>query len=156
MRGDIERGIALRRKAVELAPNDFSAVGGLAARLINIGQEQEAVVLFERAIRLSPKPPWWLTFTYGLALHLVERNEEAAEWLKKAVGQRPKGANTHARLAAVYVDLDRMDEAKVAADEALRLNPRFSVNKHQKIFHFQDPERNVWLKDLLLRAGLPE
>ena len=65
-------------------------------------------------------------------------------------------AEIHARLAAVYVDLDRMGEAKVAAAEALRLNPSFSVGAHQKVFQLQDSKRNVWLKDLLVRAGLPE
>jgi TolB-like protein/class 3 adenylate cyclase len=156
MRGDVEQGIALRRKAVELAPNDFSAVGGLAARLINIGQEQEAVELFERALRLSPNPPSWMLFSYGLGLHLVGRKEDAAEWLKKAIGKSPKRADIHARLAAVYVDLGRMGEAKAAAAEALRLKPSFSVSAHQKVFQLQDPERNAWLKDLLLRASLPE
>ncbi len=97
-----------------------------------------------------------MPFAYGVALHLVGRKEDAAEWLKKAIGRSPKRADIHARLAAVYVDLDRMGEAKVAADEALRLNPSFSVSTHQKTFQFQDPKRNAWLKDLLVRAGLPE
>ncbi len=79
-----------------------------------------------------------------------------AEWLKKAIGRSPKRADIHARLAAVYVDLDRMGEAKAAADEALRLSPGFSVSAHQKFFQFQNPERNAWLNDLLVRAGLPE
>ncbi len=156
MRGDREQGIALRRKAVELAPNDFAAVGGLAFSLGEIDQEQEAVELFEHAIRLNPNPPSWVPVWYGHALHLAGQKEKAAEWLKKAIGRSPKRAYIHARLAAVYVDLDRMSEAKAATDEALRLNPRFSVSSLQKIFQFQDPKRNAWLKDLLMRAGLPE
>ena len=55
LNGQGERAIALRRKAVELAPNDLAAVAGLATRLKDFGGEQEAVKLFEQAMRLSPK-----------------------------------------------------------------------------------------------------
>ncbi len=100
-----ERGTELRRKAIELAPNSFAAVAGLAMRLKEFGREQEAIELFEKAIRLSPKHPWWLPFGYGLALHLVDRMEDAVETYGKTIGLSPKNANTHARLAALYVDL---------------------------------------------------
>ena len=58
---------------------------------------------------------------------------------------------------AVYVDLDRMDDARAALDEVLRLHPRLTVREFQQLgYLFQDPKRNDWYKDLLARAGLPE
>ncbi len=151
-----ERGIKLRRKAIELAPSDFATVVGLAMRIKDFGQEQEAVDLFEQAMRLSPKHPWYLPFGYGLALHLVGRKEEAAATYQKAIGLSPKTARIHARLAAVSVDLDRMDEAGAAADEAMRLNPKLTASRYMKSYSLHDPARDAWYKDLLLRAGLPE
>ena len=151
-----ERGTELRRKAIELAPNSFAAVGGLALRLKEFGREQEAIELFEKTIRLSPKHPWWLPFGYGLALHLVGRKEDASETYRKALGLNSKNANTHARLAALYVDLGRLDEAKASGQETLRLMPKFSVSRYQKSYPLNDPKRVAWYKDLLLRAGLPE
>ena len=151
-----ERAIELRRKAIELAPNDFSTVAGLAMRLKELGREQEAVELFEHAMRLSPKHPWWVPFGYGLALHLVGRKEEAIETYKKVISLRPKNANTYARLAALYVDLGRIDDAKAGAQETLRLTPKFSISRYQKSYPLNDPKRVAWYKDLLLRAGLPE
>ncbi len=151
-----ERGIKLRRKAIEFAPNDFAAVVGLAMRIKDFGQEKEAVDLFEQAMRLSPKHPWYLPFGYGLALHLVGRKEEAAATYKKAIGLSPKTARIYARLAAVSVDLDRMDEARAAADEAMRLNPKLTASRYMKSYSLHDPARDAWYKDLLLRAGLPE
>ena len=62
----------------------------------------------------------------------------------------------HARLAAVSVDLDRMDEARAAADEAMRLNPKLTASRYMKSYSLHDPARDAWYKDLLLRAGLPE
>ena len=83
--GDLDQAIEYRRKAIELAPNAFTTVGGLAIRLSEANQEQEAVELFERAIRLSPKHPWWVEFGYGMALHLVGRKEEAVETYKRGL-----------------------------------------------------------------------
>ncbi len=125
-------------------------------RIKDFGQEQEAVDLFEQAMRLSPKHPWYLSFGYGLALHLVGRMEEAVATYKKAIGLSPKTARIHARLAAVFVDLGRMDEAKAAVDEAMRLNPKLTASRYMKSYSLHDPERNAWYKDLLLRASLPE
>ena len=128
----------------------------MAFRLNEFGQEQEAVELFEHSLRLSPKPPWWVPAGYGYALHLVGRKQEAVEWLKKAIALKPKRAGIRARLAAVYTDLGQMNEATAVAVEVLRIRSKFSVSKYQKSDHFQDPKRNAWLKDLMVRAGLPE
>lgn len=154
--GDLTRGIELRKKAVELAPNNFMSAAGLANRMNYVGLEQEAIELFERAIRLSPKHPFWVPRGYGLALHLTGRKQEALEWLKKAKSLRPKHVSVHAYLVAALVDLDRMGDARAAADELLRLNPKFTASRFlQEGYEFQDPERNDWFKNLLVRAGLP-
>ena len=116
-----ERAIEVRRKAIELAPNDFSTLAGFATRLNEIDQGQKAVELFERAIRVAPIHPWWVDSGYGLALHLVGRKDEAVEAYEKAIALNPKDGRSPTRLAAVYVDLGRMDEAKAAAEKVLGL-----------------------------------
>ena len=77
--GEIDKAIELKHKGIELAPNSFVALAGLAIRLVELEREQEAIELFERAIRVSPKHPWWVDAGYGLALHLAGRKEEAAK-----------------------------------------------------------------------------
>ncbi|MEE8504619.1 MAG: hypothetical protein V3S40_00185 [Kiloniellales bacterium] len=62
----------------------------------------------------------------------------------------------HARLAAVYLDLDRVGEAKAAVQNVLRLDPGFTVTKYPKAWRLHDPAINTWYRDLMLRAGLPE
>jgi adenylate cyclase len=114
------------------------------------------VDLFERAIRLSPKHPFWVPASYGFALHMVGRKEEAVAAFKKAINQNPRKATSQVRLAAVYADLGRMDEAKAAAKEVKRLNPKMTASYLMKISPIQNPVRNAWYKALLLRAGLPE
>ena len=151
-----EQGIELRRKAMELAPNSFNTVAGLAIRLSEANQEQEAVELFERAIRLSPKHPWWVEFGYGFALHLVGRKEDAMEAYKQGISTGAKSPHLRARLAAVYADLGRLDEAKAAIDDALRIDPQFTIAKYLKSYPLASDDRNEWYKNLLVQSGLPE
>ena len=149
-----EKGIELRRKAMELAPNSFNTVAGLAIRLSEANQEHEAVELFERAIRLSPKHPWWVEFGYGFALHLVGRKEESIETYLRGIKTGTKSTHLRVRLAAVYADLGRMDEAKAAIDDALAIDPQLTVDKYLKSYPLASAEQNAWYTDLLIRSGL--
>ena len=150
-----ERGTKLARKSIELAPNDFGMVAGMAMRIKDFGQEREAIELFVRAIRLSPRYPWWLPFGYGLALHLDGRKEDAVRTYKQAINLGANNARTYARLAAVYADMNRMDDAGAAIEQALELESNYTASYYENAYPLQDPKRNAWYKDLLLRAGLP-
>jgi TolB-like protein/class 3 adenylate cyclase/Tfp pilus assembly protein PilF len=154
--GQGERAIELRRKAAELAPNDLVAVAGLATRLKDFGGEQEAVKLFEQAMRLSPKHPWWVPYAYGVALHLVGRKEEAVQSFKEAIILNPNHVLPKAFLAAVYADLGRIDAAKATADEVMRIDSKFSTTRLIQSHTFHDPVRDDQFKTLMLQAGLPE
>ena len=155
-RGQAERAIEMRRKAAELAPNDFLAISGLATILKDFGEEQEAVKLFEKAIRLSPKHPWYVSYAYGVTLYLVGRKEEAVQSLEKAVDQNPTHILPKAFLAAVYVDLGRLDEAKATANQVMQLNPNFTATRLIKSHTFHDPAKDAQFRNLMHRAGLPE
>jgi adenylate cyclase len=154
--GQGERAIELRRKAAELAPNDLVAVAGLATRLKDFGGEGEAVELFEQAMRLSPKHPWWVPSAYGVALHLVGRKEEAVQSYKRAIALNPNHVLPQAFLAAVYADLDRIDEANATAKEVMRLDPKFTATRLMQSHTLHDPARDARFRNLMQRAGLPE
>jgi adenylate cyclase len=154
--GQGDLSIEMRRKAAELAPNNLYATAGLATRLKDFGQEEEAVALFERAMRLSPKHPWSVPSGYGVALHLVGRKEEAIASFNKAIALKANHVHPHAFLAAVYADLGQMDNAKAAAKEILQLDPKFSATRFINSHTLHDPERDSLFIKLLMLAGLPE
>ena len=155
VKGDEEKAIEYRRRAAELAPNDFNAVAGLATRLKDFGQEKEAVDLFEQAMRLSPKHPWWLQSGYGVALHLMGRKEEAIESFQTAITLQPNHIHPRAFLTAVYTDLGLTDEARKQAQEVLRIDPQFSATKFMISHTLHDHVRDTRFVGLLHEAGLP-
>ena len=107
-------------------------------------------------MRLSPKHPWHVSYAYGVTLYLVGRKEEAVQSLKKAIDLNPNHVLPHAFLAAVYVDLGLLDDAKATANEVMRLNPKFTVTRLLKSHTFHDPARDARFRNLMQSAGLPE
>jgi adenylate cyclase len=156
MIGNIDKGIALKEKAVELAPNNVGALAGLAWLLYRSGQAKRAVNLYRRARRVSPILPWWVHAGEGLASHLDGQHERAVRALKQSIKLNPKRADLHARLAAVHADVGNIDEAKKNVLIALKISPNMTVKRVIKLAGFQHEKMNVWYRKLLRTAGLPE
>ncbi len=156
MRNEQDRAVALAEKGVDLAPNDFLTNATLAWQLVWAGEAERALEVFATAKRLSPRYPAWFPFMEGLAEHMLGRHDDAIVTLNEGIRRQPKNSYPRARLVAVYADLGRLDEAKAAAAELLEVDPGFTVNKFVKTLPFKEPERKVWVRDLLLKGGLPE
>ena len=75
---------------------------------------------------------------------------------KKAIALKPNNVHPHAFLAAVYADLGRIDEARLAADEVIRLDPKFTNRRFMQSHTLHNSTRDARFKDFMLRAGLPE
>ena len=81
----------------------------------------------EKAIRLNPLAPSPFYNDLGLAFRLTGRLEEAAALYKKSIDRAPNDFWMHAALANVYIMMGRDEEARAAAAEVLRINPKFSL-----------------------------
>ncbi len=87
---------------------------------------------------------------------MIGRHEDAIVTLSEAIRRLPTNHMARARLIAVYAELDRLKEAKPVASELLELQPEFTIQSYLKTQPFKSPERKEWVRDLLLKAGLPE
>lgn len=112
--------------------------------------------MYERAIRLSPRHPWWVNAGYGLALHLAGRSKEAIEVYQKGIDTGTNDARLYARLAAAYADVGHLEEARQAAADAIKNDPQFTIDSYLQTYAFIDPEKTRWYKELLRQTGLPE
>ena len=70
---------------------------------------------------------------------------------KKAVALTPNNIFAHLNLAATYNLIGKEEEAKAAAAEVLRINPKWSLERYEKTQTAKDKERIV---KALQRAGL--
>ena len=149
---DFERAWTEVEAAAALAPYDAYMLGRLANVAIMTGKPDKAIEWLTIEAQRSPDENHYWNF--GWAYYVAGRYEEAIDAFKKAA--RPWVADDYLNQAATYVRLDRMDDAKAAMQQALKLDPSFTQAKWREGYFYSDPsilERQV--ADLA-KAGLPE
>ncbi len=86
----------------------------------------------------------------------VGRYEEAIAAAKNAVTVAPNQFVAHMILAAAYSLAGREEEARSAAAEVLRINPKYSLEYRTKTLPFKNKKDLEHLIGALRKAGLPE
>ncbi len=132
MAGKHGKAVATAEQAVELNPNSANAHAILGNTLRFSGRPEDAIPEYQKAIRLNPIPPAYYMFGLGHAYGLTGQYAEAIEWCKKATLVAPDSYLPHLTMTVVYSMAGKDKEARAAAAEVLRTNPKYSVTNHEK------------------------
>jgi adenylate cyclase len=151
---EFDRAIAEGERALALNPGGAYTLGNYAATLNMAGRWEEAIPLFQKAIRLNPFGPSSIYRDFGWALRNVGRFEEAVSAFKKAIQISPDHLHAHLHLAYTYSLMGREREARAEAAEVLRIDPKFSLDYIAKISLFKDQSAKDKYVDALRKAGL--
>jgi len=151
-----DEAIAECERAQAMAPNSADVNARLAFALECAGRPEEALPLFEKAIRLSPISANWYVAMIGYCYFDMGHYEEAISAFKKYLNLNPGEETTRASLAAAYSMLGRKEEARAEVAEVLRINPKYSVKAQRKKSLYKNPEDVKHLYGAQLTAGLPE
>lgn len=155
--GRHNEAIGFAEKGVALAPNDFNAVAVLANTLIFAGRPEEALPLIQSVKRFSPITPIKILRQEGLAYLALGRYEEAIGTFERIRSRRPKGVFALAVLALIYFDMDRIEEARTAALEAVKTKRGFSAKRFvNAALPYKDRAKSEYALASMRRAGLPE
>jgi adenylate cyclase len=86
---------------------------------------------------------------------LVSRNyEEAVSNLKKALSISPKNFIARGGLIVTYVEMGRMEEARVEAEEMMKIDPKFTTKGWEKRASWKDPKVIERFVEAWRKAGL--
>jgi adenylate cyclase len=124
-----DKGIVEGEKALALAPNSADIVNLYAVILTYAGRWHEAIPLYREALRLNPKPPNNYYRHFAVVLRETGQYDEAISLLKKAIKQEPNDSLAYLVLTTVYSYAGRQEEARAAAAEVLRINPKFRIEQ---------------------------
>ncbi|MEW9920648.1 adenylate/guanylate cyclase domain-containing protein [Marimonas sp. MJW-29] len=121
---DIE-AISLADAALDMAPNDATVLGNVAAAKAHLGHGQEGLRLIERALQLAPH---YTPFhqTKAVALAQSNRPKEAIPILERIVEASPHDLQRHMNLfilAVAYAASGRRADAMATAQKAIELDP---------------------------------
>ena len=112
----------------------------------------------ETAMRLSPQDPlMWGMQANGASIAIsLEKYVDAEAWARKAVNARPDIWQNQILLAAALAMQDRLDEARAAADAALRARPDLTISVIEGLFTGASPKYREDRVAPLRRIGFPE
>ena len=110
--------------------------------------------MIRKAMRHCPIYPSWYSGILGRAYRVMDRNDEAIAAFRHGIEIDPIFIGTHAYLTSLLGDLGREEEAKAAAAEVLRFDPKFSAKAWVEGLTFEDPELSKRELEGLRKAGL--
>jgi adenylate cyclase len=155
MVGDSESEIEMADRAVALNPNSFRAWSCRGQVYRTAGLPAEAVLSFERAIRMSPVDPRLHLTVTGMGMAFIElgRFDEAIAAGKKAVRQNSFFSPAYRCLASAFAHLGRDAEAREAAVRLLEVDPAFTISTWSARGGLANSKLLI---EGLRKAGLPE
>jgi adenylate cyclase len=151
-----DKAVAEGERAFILEPGSADTIHVYAAILTYAGRRKEAIPLFEEALRLNPKPPTAYLRHYGVALRDSGLYKEANAQAERAIKNEPDDLIAWVLLVSSLSLSGREEEARAAAKEVMRINPKFSVARIQKLTPHKDRAVAKRFGDGLRKAGLPE
>jgi adenylate cyclase len=160
LRGEFDAAITELHTAADLNPSSALAHYGLAMAFVFTGQFEQTISECDTAIRLSPRDPLlWAIYMYRAWARLFSGDYEAAvDEARRAIRHPGTPAQPYATLASALALLDRREEAKIALDKVLEIEPDFRPDSFITGHSPLNPEsmRPVWktLMEGLRKAGL--
>jgi len=116
-----QTAIEYYKKALELSPNNASALSNIGSSLNSIGHNQEAFSVFQKAIKIDPSEPiaW-----YNAANTLCDTGEyeESLAYYERSIKLNPQHCPALINYGKALFELKRYSEALTFYDEALRIN----------------------------------
>ena len=127
-----DKAIAQAEKAVTLNPNSAYGHFGMGKTLFFAGRFEESIPEYKKSIRLNPIPPSNFFWSLGLSYAYIEQYDEAIKWCEKAVHQEPNDLLARMMMTVVYSLSGHDEKARIEADEVLRIQPKFTLDKFKK------------------------
>ena len=147
-----ERAVSVLERAVVLNPSSALANWSLGSTLAAAGRPDDAIPMIEKAMRLSPQDPMLneFLFTIGSAHFMADRYELAIDFARRSLDLRPDQPGSWRVLAAANALLGRMDEARHALGELMRLTPNLTEHRLKTFLEGRLVDKYV---DALRKAG---
>ncbi|MCK0138487.1 winged helix-turn-helix domain-containing protein [Aliiroseovarius sp. F47248L] len=153
--GELGKSVARFRKALDLNPNDTSAMAALAEALTYGGRAEEAEDLMLRVVRLDPLHQDWIKWNLAWVQWHTRNCDDALETMN-GMSEIPPMA--YRVLAIIQMCRGNKDEARKAVEQLISFDPEYSL---QDVLHNYegkyviDADLERVLNDLR-EAGLPE
>jgi adenylate cyclase len=154
---DYDKAVLYLDRALAAGPNSAMAWTMSSATCGFVGDGPTAVTRAERGVRLSPLDThtFWHEGILAQAHYVNGDYEQAVVWARRAAGRNDSIRFTTRTLIASLAALGRREEAAMAAQHLMKLQPEFRLGPYAKRCPFRNPVLDKWIAGLR-SAGLSE
>ena len=134
--GEIDEGATLLDRAIVLNPNLALAWHQGGWTKIYLGEPEQAIERFSRAMRLSPLDPLLLPWMQSGTAHaylLAGQYDQAASWAEKALRGGARNPSALRTAAASFALAGRLEEARKVAARFLEVFPEARISRAHSI-----------------------
>jgi adenylate cyclase len=153
---DHDKAIKSLKQAIILNPNGADALAHFGFISYLAGNIEAAIRNLKKAFRLNPLPPSFYYHFLGAAYHSDRQNDKALEILNQGISIESETLTPYLSLTSVYIELNKLDQAKISVNKILEIDPNFSVEYHESVIPVKDHTELERYIGNLRKAGLPE
>src|SRR6266481_2374856 len=153
-RRNLEGALAECRRMIELDPNFAQGHSATGLALMYAGRAAEALEAFAIAKRLDPHHPSIVLHFLAQANFSLGKYETAAQQLVDRIARTPGTDASRMLLASCYGHLRRVQDARSAWSELLKVNPDFSLMQRARVLPYKDAGDFQRIAEGLAKAGL--
>jgi adenylate cyclase len=154
-RRDHDGALAEFRQMTAIDPNFAQGHMATGLGLTYAGQPAEALEAFAFAMRLDPHYPAIVLHFVAQAHFSLGSYETAARLLNERIARNPATDSSRMLLASCYGHLGRLDDARAAWEQMLKVNPDFSLAQRERVLPYKDARDFQRIAEGLAKAGLP-
>ena len=154
LKKDWDNAILYGEKAIELNPNEAQAHFSLGMALRFAGRYEEANLKLETALRLAPLRP--LNYVNNLAWSCLgnKQYDKAILLWTETLERNPDYLFAYQGLTGAYELSGNHEKARWAAENVMRVNPKFSIDIEERMSPLKDEASRKRLFDAYRSAGL--
>ena len=155
---DLETAMARYDTALEINPSSAPAWIWSTSALAWLGRGEEAVERSQRAIELSPFDPhrYYFNSIAGTAHAVAGQYEQAIEFCQRALRENRMFISAHRVLTISLALAGRLEEAKRAKEELMKLEPNLTVGRWRSRYPGSASEHTDHFCKALAMVGIPK
>ena len=154
LKKDLDKAISYARKAVEQGPNFANVHNIMGLALKSNGQYEEAISSFKKALQLDPIGRIARMSNLAWVYLYTKQFEKAISIWNETLARNPDYLFAYYGLTAAYWLSGSEDQARQAAQQVLRINPKFSLDYWEKQSTIKDSDLEEQLFNAWRKAGL--
>jgi TolB-like protein/class 3 adenylate cyclase len=155
-RGEPDKAVAEAKQGLHLQPNSADLNRRMAWAFIVAGKPEEGIVFTKKAMVLDPHEPANSFMQIGVAKFSMGHLEEAVDYMKKALTDKPNILVFNSVLAVAYAQLGLEKEAQTALKKYLQaLGRPLGLQGAMYFWQFKDPDVYYRFAEGFSKAGIP-